>query len=146
MIPAVILQWVLKYWKDLVIGACVVLVAAFIASWMMRGAKIERQKIELGTKDLRIEQLKEAKKNVVEKCSEKIDEINEVHKAAILAAEADAQRLHQDLQAVTSEADRLYRESAVTRAEVSRAIAQAEGCEGKRDELFKAMMELTHGS
>ena len=113
--------------------------ALFIGSWQMRGAKIERQKEEKATIQLKLDNANLRHKAELEACGEKINEIEEVHAGAIRKADARASRVAADLVAVTEEADRARRSSLQTRAEVAASIRRAETAEEQIDVFLKAV-------
>ncbi len=102
---AVFWDWMKKHWKDLLIGLIVILCAAFISSWMMRGAKIERQKIEYETLEMELDVCE----GFNEGLAETIVKIEKTHTDAIQAAELRDIRLNEELVRVNEEADRQRR-------------------------------------
>jgi len=136
-----LLAWALKHWKDIVIGLAVIACSAFVGAFMLRGAKIERQEIEIGS-------VKLSAATSIKECQTKLEEVskilNDVNEANILASsEADArnERLVVALNAVEREAHALQRSSLTAETDMIAALKIAETCEEKRDVFFAAMAE-----
>lgn len=139
-------KFIRKNKKAFLVSLVLIGCASFIASWLMRGAKIDRLKEEKQTVQLKLDNLETKYKDDLEACGGKIVEIQDKAEAAKLKSEAKVVRMEADLEAITEEADRANRESRATRREVREALAQTATAEEEIEVFLRAINERTDAS
>ena len=137
--------WMLKHWKDLLIGAVVVACASFVGAFLLRGSHIERLKIEIGSIKLKAASDLQECESFGEGVAESLREINATQKENIRKGQLREKRLEEGLAAVTVLADEEHRRAVRIEHEVSVRIDAAETCEDKQNVFLRAMQERIDG-
>ena len=137
--------WALAHWKDIVIGLVVIGLSAFIASWMMRGAKIDRLKIEKRTikaeGKLNLQECEEFGEGV----AEALREANKIQEDDIRKGKLREQRLQDGIETANALADEEHRRAARIEIQVAARIDAAETVEEKQRVFLQAMQERIDG-
>ncbi len=146
------IAWVffLKHWRSFVVGggiAAVIIAAALgYGSWRLRGAKIERLTLELGTTEiaLRTSEASRAADRIA--CAE-IAQALTVQQTATARWIAENKRQREEYDRAIDEAyrsNRLIRDRiAAQSADTIEAVRRAEGCENKVTALARAIIGET---
>ena len=137
--------WMLKHWKDLLIGLVVIACAGFVGSFLLRGAKIERLEIKIGSIELKAASDLQECQAFGEGVADALREINKTQKENIRKGQLREKRLEEGLAAVTVLADEEHRRAVRIEHEVSVRIDAAETCEDKQNVFLRAMQERIDG-